>query len=78
VHSRLADQAQRQLRKGGKYDDLSEIDSRPSTLVENYENLYSQTRIEALDDLDEIQAFNKLEDATSIKAKLLFSVVAVR
>ncbi|KAK3714629.1 hypothetical protein QZH41_002631 [Actinostola sp. cb2023] len=77
MRNRLADQAHRQLRRGGKYDDLAEVDIRPSTLTENYENLYSQTRIDALDDLDDIEAFERLDDASSIKAKLLFSVIVV-
>ncbi|XP_031562270.1 uncharacterized protein LOC116298064 [Actinia tenebrosa] len=77
MRDRLADQAQRQLRKGGKFDDLSEADCRPSTLTDSYDNLYTQTRVEALDDLDNIESFDRLEDGNDIKAKLLFSVVVV-
>ncbi|EDO36896.1 predicted protein [Nematostella vectensis] len=77
MKERLADQAQRQLRKGGKFEDLSEADCRPTKLVEAYDNLYTQTRVEALDGVEELEVFDRLEDSTDIKAKLLFSVVVV-
>ncbi|XP_032233020.2 uncharacterized protein LOC5508369 [Nematostella vectensis] len=77
MKERLADQAQRQLRKGGKFEDLSEADYRPTKLVEAYDNLYTQTRVEALDGVEELEVFDRLEDSTDIKAKLLFSVVVV-
>lgn len=38
IFCRLQDQAQRQLKKGGKFEDLSAGDCRPSVLIERYDN----------------------------------------
>jgi len=70
---RLAEQAQRQLEKGGKFEDLNQI-SRPTELIRLYNSLYSQGRIDALDALDNIREMTEAED---LKSKLLFSVVVV-
>lgn len=77
ISCRLQDQAQRQLKKGGKFEDLSAGDCRPSALVERYDNLYTQTRLDAMDELDEIESLDKLDDNGDIKNKILFSVVVV-
>ena len=74
---RLQDQAQRQLKKGGKFEDVSAGECRPSALVERYDNLYTQTRLDALDELDELESLDKLDDNGDIKNKILFSVVVV-
>ena len=71
---RLAEQAQRQLEKGGKFEDLNQI-ARPTELIRSYNSLYSQARIDALDALDTIR---EMSDAEDLKSKLLFSVVVVR
>jgi hypothetical protein len=70
---RLAEQAQRQLEKGGKFEDLNQT-SRPTELIRSYNSLYSQARIDALDALDTIR---EMSDAEDLKSKLLFSVVVV-
>lgn len=74
---RLQEQAQRQLKKGGKFEDLSAGECRPSALVERYDNLYTQTRLDAMDELDEVESLDKLDDNGDIKNKILFSVVVV-
>ena len=74
---RLADQARRQLKRSSKFEDLSDGEYRPSQLVERFENLYSQVRLDTMDGLDEMDLFSELEDSDTIKAKLLFSVVVV-
>ena len=56
---------------------MSEGECRPTALVDRYDNLFTQTRLDALDGLEELDAFNRLEDGDDIKAKLLFSVVVV-
>ena len=71
---RLAEQAQRQLEKGGKFEDLNQI-SRPTELIRSYNSLYSQARIDALDALDTVRQMSEAED---LKSKLLFSVIVVR
>ena len=47
----LQDQVQRQLKKGRKFEDLSARECRPSALVERYDNLYTQWRLDAMDEL---------------------------
>ncbi|CAF1203285.1 unnamed protein product [Adineta steineri] len=73
MRERLAEQAQRQLEKGGKFEDLNQI-SRPTELIRSYNSLYSQARIDALDALDSIREMIESED---LKSKLLFSVVVL-
>ncbi|CAF3894881.1 unnamed protein product [Rotaria sp. Silwood2] len=73
MRERLAEQAQRQLEKGGKFEDLNQV-SRPTELIRSYSSLYSQARIDALDALDNIR---EMSDADDLKSKLLFSVVVL-
>lgn len=77
IFCRLQDQAQRQLKKGGKFEDLSAGDCRPSVLIERYDNLYTQARLDAMDELDELESLDKLDNNGDIKNKILFSVVVV-
>lgn len=77
LHRRLQDQAQRQLKKGGKFEDLSAGECRPSALIERYDNLFSQTRLDAMDKLDEVESLNQMDDSGDIKNKILFSVLVV-
>ena len=77
IFCRLQDQAQRQLKKGAKFEDLSAGDCRPSVLVDRYDNLYTQTRLDAMDELDQLESLDKLDDNGDIKNKILFSVVVV-
>ncbi|XP_029212917.2 uncharacterized protein LOC114976615 [Acropora millepora] len=74
---RLQDQAQRQLKKGGKFEDLSAGECRPSALIERYDNLFTQTRLDAMDKLDEVESLNQMDDSGDIKNKILFSVLVV-
>ncbi|CAF3786055.1 unnamed protein product [Rotaria magnacalcarata] len=73
MRERLAEQAQRQLEKGGKFEDLNQI-SRPTELIRSYNTLYSQARIDALDALENVR---EMSDAEDLKSKLLFSVVVL-
>lgn len=68
MRERLAEQAQRQLEKGGKFEDLNQI-ARPTELIRSYNTLYSQSRIDTLDALDNIR---QMSDAEDLKSKLLF------
>ena len=75
---RLADQAERQLKKGGKFEDLSAGACRPTALIGQYAELCTQVRIDALDDLDQLATLEQLKDSADLKNKILFSVVVVR
>ena len=74
---RLQGQAQRQLKKGGKFEDLSAGECRPSALVERYDNLYTQSRLDAMDETDELESLDKVDVSGDIKNKILFSVLVV-
>ena len=50
------------------------LDTRPAALVKRYGELYSQTRLETLDDLDKLV---ELVNSEELKNKLLFSVMVV-
>lgn len=71
---RLSEQAQKQLERGSKFENLNLGDSRPSQLIRRYGNLYSQTRLDAYDALDELPEMAEFDD---LKGKLLFSVIVV-
>ncbi|XP_068745365.1 meiosis-specific nuclear structural protein 1-like [Montipora capricornis] len=74
---RLQEQAQRHLKKGGKFEDLSAGECRPSALIKRYDNLFTQTRLDAMDELDEVESLNLLDDSEDLKNKILFSVMVV-
>ena len=65
------------MKKGGKFEDLSAGECRPSALVEHYDNLYTQTRLDPMDELDELESLDKVDDSGDIKNKILFSVLVV-
>ncbi len=71
---RLSEQAQRQFERGSKFEDLNLGENRPSQLMHRYGNLYSQTRLDAFDALDELPEMAEFDD---LKGKLLFSVIVV-
>lgn len=72
---RLSEQAQRQLQKGSsKFEDLSLGESRPTQLIKRYGNLYTESRLDAMDALDDVPNMANCED---LKVKLLLSVVVV-
>ena len=63
------DEAQRQLKKGGKFEDLSAGECRPSALAERYDNLYTQTRLDAMNELDELESLDKVDEVEISKTK---------
>ena len=71
---RISEQAQRQLQKSSKFEDLNLGENRPTELCRRYGNLYSQTRVDAYDALDDLPEMAEFDD---LKGKLLFSVVVV-
>ena len=65
------------MKKGGKFEEPSAGECRPSALVERYDNLYTQTRLDAMGELDELESLDKVDDSGDIKNKILFSVLVV-
>jgi hypothetical protein len=76
MKERLAEQAQRMLEKGMRFESICIGEPMTTTLslVRRYGNLYAQARVDTLDALD---ALPSLKDADELKSKLLFSVVVV-
>ena len=62
---------ERMAKSGPSYGSL---DQRPASLVAKYGELYSQLRLETLDELDKMP---ELINSEELKNKLLFSVVVV-
>ena len=52
---RLSEQAQRQLLDSEKFEDILLGSSRPTIVIQRYEELYSQARLEALDAVEGLQ-----------------------
>ena len=73
--SRLSEQAQRQLERGAsKFEDISLGENRPTQLIKRYGNLYNESRLDAMDALDELPEMTGSDD---LKVKLLLSIVVV-
>lgn len=73
---RLADQVQSQFTTNNQhFEDLNLGENRPTELVRQYGNLYSDARMDAIDALDSIEELGEL---SLLKEKILFSVVVVR
>ncbi|GFQ72879.1 MIEAP domain-containing protein, partial [Trichonephila clavata] len=74
LKSRLAEQAQKMLERGAKFENVCLGEKRPTALVRHYGNLYAQARVDTLDALD---ALVPLKDADELKTKILFSVIVL-
>lgn len=75
LRARLSENAARQFeRQAVDFEDLSLGENRPSRLVQRYGSLYSQSRIDALDALDDLP---ELADCDDLKVKLLFSILVL-
>ena len=55
---RLSEQAQRHLQEGEKFEDILLGMSRPTMVVQRYQELYSQERVEALDAIEGAEGVN--------------------
>ena len=79
---RLSDQAQRQLQDSEKFEDILLGNSRPTVVVQRYQELYSQGRVEALEAIASALGREEEEEEeelspTSFSAKLLLDVLKV-
>lgn len=54
-HCRLSEQAQRQLQDSEKFEDILLGASRATVVIQRYEELYSQERMETLDAIEALQ-----------------------
>ncbi|RWS03371.1 uncharacterized protein B4U79_12865 [Dinothrombium tinctorium] len=74
LKDRLAEQAQRMLERGLRFENVCLGERRPTALIRKFGNLYAQARVDTLDALDSL---HQLKDAEELKSKLLFSVVVL-
>lgn len=74
MKERLAEQAQKMLERGMRFENVSLGEKRPTALIRRYGNLYAQARVDTLDALDSLP---ELRHADELKSKLLFSVVVL-
>ncbi|KAL3863112.1 hypothetical protein ACJMK2_004886 [Sinanodonta woodiana] len=58
----------------GQFEDLNLGTIRPTELIRQFGNLYSEVRVEALDSLDALEQFAGLQ---ALKEKILFSVIVL-
>ncbi|XP_076363241.1 uncharacterized protein LOC143253356 isoform X2 [Tachypleus tridentatus] len=72
MKDRLAQQAQKMLDRGVKFENVCLGERRPTALIRRYGNLYAQARV---DTLDVLESFSELQSSDELKSKLLFSVV---
>ena len=68
---------ERHVKQSGKFENLSEGGPRPAHLVERYESLYSQERLDALDELEIIPELSKMKRSDEIKTKILMAIMVV-
>ncbi|XP_066913382.1 uncharacterized protein [Clytia hemisphaerica] len=60
---------------GGKFENISQGGTRPSQIIEQYGQLYSQGRLNAMDDLDQIAGLSKYGKHTEMKQKILYGIM---
>ncbi|GIY97108.1 mitochondria-eating protein [Caerostris extrusa] len=62
------------IERGTRFENLSLGEIRPTSLIRQYEELYTQARVDTLDALD---ALTPLKEHDELKTKILFSVVVL-
>lgn len=75
---RLTAQAKDHLKRSEKFENISDDLPRTEQLIKQYDDLYSQLRLEAMDDLDNIESLNCLEKGDEIKSQISFAIMTVR
>ena len=67
----MSEQAQRHLQDSDKFEDILLGASRPTQVAQRYQELYSQSRVEAYDAIECIQEEHGMEDRMLISEFLL-------
>jgi hypothetical protein len=60
-----------------KFENISDEFPRTEQLIRQYDDLYSQLRLEAMDDLEDIESLNHLEKSDEIKSHISFAIMVV-
>lgn len=66
-----------EIAMGGRFENISQNGIRPSHIIERYGNLYSQGRLNAMDDLDQLPGLSKYGKHTEMKQKILYGIMVV-
>lgn len=74
---RVTQDIQNQVQLSGRFEDLSKGGTRPTQIIERYGLLYTQGRIDAMDDLDQIAGLSKYGKHQEMKQKILYGIMVV-
>lgn len=74
LKERITSNLQQHIARGGKFENVSQ-GTRPSHIVEQYGLLYTQGRVDALDDLDNISGLSRYEKHDEMKQKILYGIM---
>ncbi|XP_050398842.1 uncharacterized protein LOC126816400 [Patella vulgata] len=75
LRDRLSDQVQKQFNRSNQhFENLNLGTKRPTELIRQYGNLYTDGRLDALDALDDLK---DLEELSILKTKILFSIIVL-
>lgn len=72
---RVTQDIQNQVQLSGRFEDLSKGGTRPTQIIERYGLLYTQGRIDAMDDLDQIAGLSKYGKHQEMKQKILYGIM---
>ncbi|XP_065649383.1 mitochondria-eating protein isoform X1 [Hydra vulgaris] len=75
ANDRKAQDLQKQIESNGRFENLCQGATRPSQIVEKYDILYTQGRIDAIDDLDKIAGLSKYGKHQEMKQKVLYGIM---
>lgn len=77
ISNRTTAELKSQVQQSGKFESLSESGTRPTQIIEKYELLYTQGRLDAMDDLDQIAGLSKYGKHQEMKQKILYGIMVV-
>lgn len=63
------------VKMGGRFENISQGGARPSQIIEQYSQLYSQGRLNAMDELDKIEGLSKYGKHSEMKQKILYGIM---
>ena len=77
ISNRTTAELKSQVQQSGKFESLSQGGTRPTQIIEKYELLYTQGRLDAMDDLDQIAGLSKYGKHQEMKQKILYGIMVV-
>ena len=74
---RVTSDVQQHVAQSGKFENLSQGMMRPTQIIERYGLLYTQGRLDAMDDLDSLSGLAKYGKHQEMKQKILYGIMVV-